>query len=107
MTLLTPTAGKFWVGRGQVRSNVEQPPAFLCRTAVEFDVDGLDWNTKTFRTADIKHSMYILGDVSKHFDAFGQLTGLAVGQILEPRDADHWHARGCEEATPEGPSQVC
>jgi len=107
VTLLTPTAKKFWIGRGQVLSNVEQPPAFLCRTAVEFDVDGLDWNTKTFRTADVKHSMSILGDVSKQFDAFGQLTGLAIGPIVEPRVADHWHARHRDDAAAKRPSPVC
>jgi hypothetical protein len=106
VTLVTPTAQEFWVGRGHVRSNVEQPPAFLCRTAVEFDVDGLDWDTKTFRTADVKHTMAILGDVSKQFNAFGQLTGLAIGTILEPRADDDRHARAGEVAV-EGRTRTC
>lgn len=95
VTMLTFTPKEYFVGSGRVASNIEQPPAFMCRTAVELAVDGLDWDTTTYRVDDDTKftSAYMLGDFREHFDAFGQLTGLKIGPIVQPRPADKWDAR--------------
>ncbi len=76
------------MGTGHVVSNIAQPPAFLCRTAVEFQVDGLDdWDTHTFR-CDLKTkftSSYVLGDMRERFDAFGQLAGVKIAPVVQKR----------------------
>jgi len=69
-----------------VVSNIAQPPAFLCRTAVELKVDGLeDWDTHTYRRGQRCgfHSSYVLGDMREHFDAFGPLAGVKITPIVQ------------------------
>lgn len=79
---------EYAVGTGHVLSNIAQPPAFLCRTAVEFKVDGLDdWDTHTFRCDNKTKftSSYVLGDMRERFDAFGQLTGMKISPVVQAK----------------------
>ena len=92
MTFITPLTREgdreYAVGSGSVVSNIAQPPAFLCRTAVEFKVDGLDdWDTHTFRPGQRCgfHSSYILGDMRERFDAFGQLVGVKISPVVQAK----------------------
>jgi len=92
VTLITPlTRGdnrEYAVGSGSVVSNIAQPPAFLCRTAVELKVDGLDdWDTHTYRPGQRCgfHSSYVLGDMRERFDAFGQLTGVKISPVVQAK----------------------
>lgn len=93
VTFLTPMSDdrEYAVGTGHVVSNIAQPPAFLCRTAVEMKADGLDdWDTHTFR-ADKKTqftSSYVLGDMREHFDAYGQLAGVKISPIVQAKVPD-------------------
>ena len=90
VTFLTPMRDRkeYFVGTGHVVSNIAQPPAFLCRTAVEFKVDGLeDWDTHTV-VPDAKTQFTcarVLGDMRERFDAFGQLAGVKISPIVQPR----------------------
>ena len=92
VTFITPlTRGgnrEYAVGTGRVVSNIAQPPAFLCRTAVEMKVDGLeDWDTHTYRPGQRCgfHSNYVLGDMRERFDAFGQLAGVKITPIVKKK----------------------
>ena len=76
------------MGTGSVVSNIAQPPAFLCRTAVELKVDGLeDWDTHTYRRGQRCgfHSGYVLGDMRERFDAFGQLAGVKITPVVQAK----------------------
>lgn len=95
VTFITPLTEKgdreYAVGSGSVVSNIAQPPAFLCRTAVEFKVDGLhDWDTHTYRPCQALgfHSSFLLGDMSKRYDAFGQLAGIKISPIVQAKAPD-------------------
>jgi len=90
VTFLTPMRDQreYAVGTGHVVSNIAQPPAFLCRTAVEMKADGLDdWDTHTFRVDQKTQftSSYVLGDMREHFDAFGQLAGVKISPIVQAK----------------------
>jgi len=92
VTFVTPMTRKgdreYAVGTGSVVSNIAQPPAFLCRTAVELNVDGLDdWDTHTYRPGQRCgfHSSYVLGDMREHFDAFGQLAGVKITPVVQKK----------------------
>ena len=89
VTFITPLTMRYnreyAVGTGSVVSNIAQPPAFLCRTAVELKVDGLDdWDTHTYRPGQRLrfHSSYVLGDMRERFDAFGQLAGVKISPVV-------------------------
>jgi len=92
VTFITPlTRGgnrEYAVGTGSVVSNIAQPPAFLCRTAVELKVDGLeDWDTHTYRRGQRCgfHSSYVLGNMRERFDAFGQLAGVKITPVVQKK----------------------
>jgi hypothetical protein len=93
VTFVTPLTREgdreYAVGTGSVVSNIAQPPAFLCRTAVELKVDGLDdWDTHTFRPCQRCgfHSSYVLGNMRERFDAFGQLAGVNITPVVHKKD---------------------
>ena len=76
VTVLHADAGSpcIFVGTGRVRSNVPQPPAGCCRTAVEIELD------RVADTRDVKgfHQLFILGNLERLFRAYGQLAGVKV-----------------------------
>ena len=90
VTFLTPMRDQreYAVGTGRVVSNIAQPPAFLCRTAVELKADGLDdWDTHTYRSDQKTEftSSYVLGDMRERFDAFGQLAGVKITPVVQAK----------------------
>lgn len=92
VTFITPLTREgdreYAVGTGSVVSNIAQPPAFLCRTAVEMKVDGLDdWDTHTFRPGQRCgfHSSYVLGNMRERYDAFGQLAGVKISPVVQTK----------------------
>jgi len=90
VTFVTPMKDvrEYAVGTGRVVSNIAQPPAFLCRTAVEFKVDGLDnWDTESYRP-DVKTkftSSYVLGDMREPYEAFGQLADVSITPVVSDK----------------------
>jgi len=65
------------LGAGKVVSNIDTPPAGGCRTSVEITVDGVA------DSRDVKgfHQLFILGDLTNMFKAYGQLAGIKVEHI--------------------------
>ena len=65
------------LGTGRVVSNIAQPPAGCCRTAVELELDGVPdaGDTKGF------HQLFIYGDLERPFRAYCKLAGIQVVHI--------------------------
>ena len=79
VTVLHASAGapSILVGTGRVRSNIPQPPTGCCRTAVEIQMD------RVADTRDVKgfHQLFILGNLERMVQAYGQLSGIQVAPI--------------------------
>jgi hypothetical protein len=62
---------------GKVVSNIAQPPAGCCRTAVEVSLNGVSntLNTKGF------HQLFVWGNIERQLKAFGRLAGAQLGPI--------------------------
>jgi hypothetical protein len=62
---------------GKVVSNIAQPPAGCCRTAVEVSLNGVSntLNTKGF------HQLFVWGNIEPQLKALGKLAGAQLGPI--------------------------
>jgi hypothetical protein len=62
---------------GKVVSNIAQPPAGCCRTAVEVSLNNVSntLNTKGF------HQLFVWGNIERQLQAFGKLAGAQTGPI--------------------------
>lgn len=65
------------LGSGRVVSNIAQPPAGCCRTAVEVAVEGVA-DTDTCKGF---HQLFVLGSHERAYRAYCQLTGIEVVHI--------------------------
>jgi len=70
-------AGTILLGTGRVRSNIAQPPAGCCRTAVEIELDDVadSGETKGF------HQLFIYGKLERPFRAYCKLAGIKAVHI--------------------------
>ena len=69
--------GSIILGTGKVVANIDTPPAGGCRTSVEVACDDIP------DSRDVKgfHQLFLYGDLSSQFKAYGQLFGIKVVHI--------------------------
>jgi hypothetical protein len=63
-----------WLGRGKLVANIDTPPSGGCRTSIEIAMD----DCRDPRDVKGFHQAIILGDVTREFQAYGELAGIKV-----------------------------